>query len=136
MDHLVVSVNGDNRVVYQEFRYKDIIVPKGFTFNGNSIPRFFRWFLGKYEYLEASCVHDYLYTKQSNDLEIEKPKLYKFTGRNVTHWYYKPFLFKINRKDADKIYKSILIELGCPALKAYICYLFIRLFGQLYYKAH
>ncbi|AEE26308.1 DUF1353 domain-containing protein [Francisella hispaniensis] len=109
MNQLVVSVNDSNRVVYLGFEYKNIVVPQGFEFNGNSIPRAFNWFLGKYEYLQASCVHDYLYNSRSNKLNI-------------------------SRKQADEIYKKILIELGCPKLKAHICYFFIRFFGSKYYK--
>lgn len=122
MNQLVVLVNGDDRVVYQDFRYKDIIVPKGFLFNGNSIPRLFRWFLGKYEYLEASCIHDYLYDTKSNHLNKTK-------------------------KQADIIYINIIIRLSTKSSKSYITlklkkiraniiYFFIKEFGHKYYKAH
>ncbi|WP_265658590.1 DUF1353 domain-containing protein [Francisella philomiragia] len=122
MNQLVVLVNGDDRVVYQDFRYKDIVVPKGFVFNGNSIPRLFRWFLGKYEYLEASCIHDYLYDTKSNHL-------------------------KKSKKQADTIYINIIIRLSTKSSKSYITlklkkiraniiYFFIKEFGHKHYKAH
>ncbi|MBY7733483.1 DUF1353 domain-containing protein [Francisella philomiragia] len=122
MNQLVVSVNGNDRVVYQDFRYKDIVVPKGFVFNGNSIPRLFRWFLGKYEYLEASCIHDYLYDTKSDHL-------------------------KKTKKQADIIYMNLIIRLSTKnnkndmafklkKMRAGIIYFFIKEFGHKYYKAH
>lgn len=52
-------------------------------FDGNSVPRIFKPFLGQYECIQASCLHDYLYDKKSD-------------------------IYRVSRKEADKIYKEIL----------------------------
>ena len=86
------------------FKYKDIIVPKGFSFDGNTVPRWARFFIGQYEYIQASCIHDYLYNKDTNYLNI-------------------------SRYEADNIYKVMLIDMGFDKYKAMVCYYLIRLIG-------
>ncbi len=104
----VVINNIKTLTLTSHFVYKNIVVPSGFIYDGNSIPRAFRWFLGKFEYMRASCVHDWLYDVRCTN--------------------------NINRKQADNIYRDMLIELGVSKIKANIAYVAIRLFGEKYYK--
>lgn len=108
---LKVGVIEDLRVVLEDFVYKDITVPKGFVFNGNSVPRFARPILGQYDYLECSCVHDFLYDKESDYL-------------------------RLTRKYADKLYKNMLIEFGCSRLASKTYYIFLRLIGWRKFKKY
>lgn len=110
INNLIVSIQADKRVLYAGFEHKGITVPQGFTFNGNSIPKAFRFFLGQYDYLQASCVHDYLYNTKSDYLNV-------------------------SRKEADIIYRDYLVELGYSKYKAYVCYGFVRIFGKMKFKA-
>ena len=109
MNNLVVLIKLDLRELYFDFNYRNITVPQGFVFDGNSVPRLFRPFLGQYDYAQASCIHDYLYNTESDYMNI-------------------------SRKQADDIYKNHLIQLGCQKYKACIAYFAVRLFGSKFYK--
>ena len=88
--------------------YLNIYVPSGFAINGNNVPRGFRWIIGRYEFLPASVIHDRLYSGYCS--------IYGYT-----------------RKTADKLYKDMLILLGCNKIKATLIYYTIRLFGGKYF---
>ena len=60
---LLLQPTADNRfIVHRDYRYKDVVVPKGYKTNGANIPRMF-WSIVppfKPKYLPAIVVHDYL----------------------------------------------------------------------------
>ena len=109
MNNLFLLITQDQqRILTSDFIYKSLTVPEGFTFNGNSVPKWARFFLGQYDYIQASCVHDYLYSQNAE--------------YSTTRYY------------ADNIYREILINLGFKKYKANIAYICIRLFGKKFYK--
>jgi len=94
------------------FRYIDdsgleIIVPKGFIFDGASIPKRLWHVVGHPlgEYLPAALIHDFLY---SNHL--------------------------IGRKEADKVFYRAMVACKVPAMKAKMMYAAVRAFGWKNYK--
>jgi hypothetical protein len=108
MSSLKLKVEGNIFVLIDDFKYFGITVPKGYKFNGHSVPRLLMLFTGgRYEpyFINAAVVHDYMY-------ETKKP-----------------------RYEADKIYKSILKKEG--NIKSWLvksCYVAIRLFGRIRYR--
>lgn len=53
--------NPDLEVVTKEFKYRDIIVPIGFSFDGASAPRIFWGIIPPFKRTKkAACVHDWL----------------------------------------------------------------------------
>jgi hypothetical protein len=62
MSELIVKSKGKYLVElvapYQRF---EVVVHKGFVFNGASIPRIFWTFFHPFQYLESSVIHDFLY---------------------------------------------------------------------------
>ena len=80
-------------------------VPTGFIFDGNSLPRFLWLFSTPADYLEAGCVHDYLYR----------------TG-------------KVSRKIADQTYQEILTYLKANRVRTKLRYVGLRLFGGKAYR--
>lgn len=80
-------------------------VPKGFIFDGASIPRGLRWLIPKNGVkLYGACLHDYFYRY------------------NV-----------VSRKSADTAFLKILLEMGEPAWSAYVMYYAVRTFGYFSY---
>ncbi len=96
-------------ILSKPFKYLNVEVEYGFYVNGNNVPRLFRWVTGKYAYLQASAIHDKLYDGYCR-------------------------VFGYTRKSADKLYKDMIIGLGCNKFKANLIYLSIRLFGKKYFK--
>lgn len=97
----------------------NITVPVSFAYDGASIPRVF-WPLGSpYDscYDTPSCVHDYLYRKQSDDQVMKDNKF-------VT----------ISRRDADAIFRKLLEQNGNSKSKSYAIYCVVRTFGWMFYK--
>ena len=84
------------------------IVPKGFTTDFASVPRFF-WRLvppwGRYS--PAAVVHDYLYR----------------TG-------------KASRKEADRVFLRLMKQLDVPCWKRWVMYWGVRLFGFRAYQGN
>jgi hypothetical protein len=77
-----------------------IEVPAGFLFNGNSVPRV-TWFVSPpSDYLEAGCVHDFLYA------------------------------YGDDRKLADQVYREILELQGMSKARRNFRYAVLRLFGR------
>lgn len=105
----IMITKEQNKFIINYFVHKDIIVPKYFCFNGHSVPRILRPFLGQFDYIQASLVHDFLYNEASDN-------------------------YNISRKEADVVYLNMLKELGCNKLISNCSYLAVRLFGRKYYK--
>lgn len=76
-----------------------IEVPAGFLFDGNSLPRLAWIVRPKTEYLEAGCVHDFLYR------------------------------YGKDRKLADRVYEEILESMGMNKAERKTWYFALRMFG-------
>lgn len=92
----------------------EIRVPARYCFDGASIPRIFWRVIGHPwgEYREAACVHDWLYS----DGHIAHPE--------------------IERKQADQIFRRIMLEVGISRRKAAIMYRAVRIGGGRAWKAY
>jgi len=67
VEYPVLIANIKNRqIVQKDFKYKDIIVPKGFVTNGANVPRIFWSLISPFtpKYSNAYVVHDYLCNKE------------------------------------------------------------------------
>jgi hypothetical protein len=84
----------------------DLEIPKGFVFDGASLPRPFWAILGHPmtpQYCTAALIHDFLYQG------------------------------KLPRHKADKIFRTVLKDHGTPNWKAQLMYRGVRLFGWIFY---
>jgi len=91
--------------VLEPIKYKDIEVPKGFTSDGASVPRF-AWFLfppNRTDYLPCAIIHDYLCDKEEY-------------------------------KKADKYFKCCLEELKVDKFSRTIMYYAVRIYHKLRYN--
>lgn len=94
----------------ENYRYRDIVIPKGYITDGASVPRIF-WSIfppNKAEYLSAAIVHDYL-----TDIVIEKKSI---TFRSV-----------------DNTFKEMLIDLNVNKIEVKVLYWSVRLYHLLKY---
>lgn len=69
---LLQPTNNNKFVLLEEYRYKEVEIPKGFETNGADIPRIF-WSIippFKPKYLPAVLVHDYLIKIAKNKDEV------------------------------------------------------------------
>jgi len=102
-----------------------IIVPKGFRYDGASIPRIFWTPLGLSKdglHRAAATVHDFIYGK-SGDMKSSL-----FMARTTTgHWMSYPG--KFTRKQADNIFYHTMLEAGVNRTRANIVYWAVRAFG-------
>jgi hypothetical protein len=97
-----------NMAVYIE----GIYIPMGFEWNGASIPRFLWPILGSPfapEMMVASLVHDYLYSKVSAG-------------------------YIISRREADKIFRKLLMANGMDEETAETLYTGVRVGGRSHYQ--
>ncbi len=82
-----------------------VIIPKGFRTDGASIPKIFWPIIGhpfSGDFAVAAVVHDYLYTFQHG-----------------------------TRKDADQIFKELMIRYGTYKWKVKLMYPSVRIFGRI-----
>ncbi|OUT06889.1 DUF1353 domain-containing protein [Campylobacter concisus] len=94
----------------ENYRYRDIVIPKGYITDGASVPRIF-WSIfppNKAEYLSAAIVHDYL-----TDIVIEK--------KSITF------------RSADNTFKEMLIDLNVNKIEVTVLYWSVRLYHLLRY---
>ena len=94
--------------VYKVTSGKIYRIPKGFEFDGASIPRMVQDIIGGAflpQFLAAAAVHDYLYEKRIG-----------------------------SRKVADKVLKEILIANKVPKAKASVMYAAVRVGGWYYWR--
>lgn len=94
----------------ENYRYKDIVIPKGYITDGASVPRIF-WSIfppNKAEYLSAAIVHDYL-----TDIVIEK--------KSITF------------RSADNTFRDMLIDLNVSKIEVKVLYWSVRLYHLLRY---
>ena len=79
---------------------KTVVVPAGFVFDGNSVPRVASCISPPTDYLAAGACHDFLY---------------RFGA--------------VSRETADSVYFEALCVLGMSRFRAYVRFLALRLFG-------
>ena len=86
-----------------------ITVPKWFEFDGATVPMIFGALIQRVEpnTINAACIHDRLYVYKDQ---------YNFT-----------------RRQADLIFREACIACWTPKLKAHVMYIWIRLWGWLYW---
>ena len=93
-------------------KYGDLVVPRGFSYNGLSVPTPLLFTVGSdrfgSRYKQPSLVHDYLYDEHYNG--------------------------GLSRKDADDVIYDLLRERGVSKLKSSLMWLTVRLFGYSNYR--
>lgn len=92
------------------FRGRSFVIPKGFDFDGASVPKIF-W-ISIFAPLDpqavrAACDHDWIYRHQP------------------AGW---------TRRDADLVFLCFLLEDGVPPRKAFLAYRGVRLFGWIAWR--
>ena len=108
--------------ITKDFKYKlrgqEYVIPKGFTFDGASVPKFLASFLSPVGVLLfGGLVHDYAY---------------KYAGlqqKNGT-------LHLLNQKLADKLFRDISIEVNGFHFLNYLAYYALRLGGFMAWNKH
>tara|TARA_B100001094_G_C17978847_1_gene694178 strand:- start:175 stop:768 length:594 start_codon:yes stop_codon:yes gene_type:complete len=113
--------------ISEDFEYQinkqTYVIPKGFKFDGASIPKFFRSFLSPTGVLLlGGLVHDYAY----------KYAALKPGGRGARN---KPLLL-LDQKRADEIFRDINIEINGFFLLNYLAYWGLRVGGFLAWNGH
>lgn len=96
----------DCSTVVEDLEYKEHFVHKGFVTDFTSTKWYIRWVVPRFGKGNlAAVIHDYYYTAQCT-----------------------------SRKEADLIYKQILIDCGFSRLNATARYYVLRVFGGEYYE--
>jgi hypothetical protein len=104
-----------------ELEGKKYVIPKGFKFDGASIPKFLHTFLSPIGVLlMGGLVHDYAYKYQT--LLLAGPK--------------KQTMGIITQKRADEIFRDIGIEVNGFFLMNYLAYWSLRLGGFMAWNKH
>lgn len=105
-------------VVYSGCLDAVIAVPKGFTFDGESIPLWLQWLAPPFgDSKRGACVHDWLY-RNAGFIDAD----------NVLH----PVL----RKQADEVYRELIEAKGLPKWRATIRWAALRLVGGFAWSAN
>lgn len=90
-------------VTEEEYRWRDIVVPEGFTTDLASVPRFLWAVIAPFDLsIEAPVVHDWLYRNGG-------------LGRS--------------RAECDRLFLELMEERGVPFLRRRSAYYAVRLFG-------
>jgi hypothetical protein len=113
-----------NWVLIKDWKYKmnDVtyVIPKGFQFDGASIPKFLRTFFSPVGVLLiGGLVHDYMY---------------KYTACKPVSK--KAPLLVVNQKRADQIFRDINIEVNGFYFMNYLAYWSLRLGGFVAWNGH
>ena len=108
----------------QDWKYnidgKDYVIPKGFTFDGASIPKFLRTFFSPVGVLLiGGLVHDYMY---------------KYTHCKPVSA--KGALLVVDQKKADQIFRDINIEVNGFYFMNYLAYWSLRIGGFVAWNGH
>ena len=108
----------DDLCVYSGYLNAQITVPRGFTFDGESIPAALQWLVPPFgQSKRGACVHDYLYRFAG----------YHLPGGRLIH---------VSRTDADRVYRELVLAKGLPAWRATLRYRVLRLVGGAAWKAN
>jgi len=103
-----------------ELKERQYVIPKGFIFDGASVPKFISaWLSPTGVLLIAGLVHDYIYKYQV--LLLDKPK-------HPIHMF--------NQKEADKLFRDINIEQNGFHLLNYLAYWGLRIGGFIAWNGH
>jgi len=110
--------------ITKDFHYSirgiEYVIPKGFTFDGASVPKFLASFLSPVGVLLiGGLIHDYAYK-----FACLKPK-----NNNDS-------LLILNQKEADKIFRDINIEVNGFHFLNYLAYWALRIGGFLAWNKH
>jgi len=110
--------------ITKDFNYNingiDYIIPKGFVFDGASVPKFFRsWLSPMGVLLIGGLIHDFLYGYQVMLLKGKKQCSSVMT-----------------QKESDKLFRDINIEVNGFRAINYLAYYALRLGGVIAWKAH
>lgn len=98
-------------VVYSGHLDAVISVPKGFTFDGESIPLALQWLAPPFgDSKRGACVHDWLY-------------------RNAGYLNNDGALHPVTRSQADAVYRELIEAKGLPRWRANIRWAALRLVG-------
>ena len=113
-----------NWVLIEDWKYKiddkEYIIPKGFQFDGASIPKFLRTFFSPVGVLLiGGLVHDYMY----------KYACMKRTDK-------KGSLMLVDQKKADEIFRDINIEVNGFYFMNYLAYWSLRIGGFVAWNGH
>jgi len=113
-----------NWVILKDFKYTmngtNYVIPKGFSFDGASIPKFLRTFFSPVGVLLiGGLVHDYMY-KYSACKPADK----------------KGQLLLVDQKKADQIFRDINIEVNGFYFMNYLAYWSLRLGGFVAWNGH
>ena len=97
------------------------VIPKGFIFDGASVPKYFRsWLSPMGVLLVGGLVHDYAYKYETLRLSGNKAKA----------------LTKKNQKWCDQLFRDINIDVNGFKIINYIAYYALRLGGWLAWNGH
>ena len=97
------AVDELNYITLKELKYKDIVIPKGFVFDGVTVKATFTFLFSNKDLrkgIEASCFHDWMCNHKD---------LYK-------------------RKEATKILVDLWVKSGLPKWKAWFVYVNVELY--------
>ena len=113
-----------NWVIVEDWKYNlngsEYVIPKGFQFDGASIPKFLRTFFSPVGVLlVGGLVHDYMY----------KYACLKRTDK-------KGSLLLVDQKRADQIFRDINIEVNGFYFMNYLAYWSLRLGGWVAWNGH
>lgn len=101
----------ENFTVYSEVLEDVITVPKGFTFDGESIPAFVAWIAPPFgQSKRGACIHDFLY-------------------RHSGYYDLKGDFKTVTRKQADEVYREFVLLKGLPRWRATMRWTVLRLAG-------
>ena len=98
-------------VVYSAVIGAYLHIPAGFEFNGHSVPRPLWWWAPTDDWLEAACVHDWLY-KQGRYFDPEREQY-----------------MTLRRRRVDQVYYDLLRHVGCPRRRALVLHAGVRVGG-------
>ena len=113
-----------NWVILKDFKYTmngtNYVIPKGFSFDGASIPKFLRTFFSPVGVLLiGGLVHDYMYKYAACKPADKKGKL-----------------LLVDQKRADEIFRDINIEVNGFYFMNYLAYWSLRLGGFVAWNGH
>jgi len=113
-----------NWTITKDWKYKidgnEYVIPKGFQFDGASIPKFMRTFFSPVGVLLiGGLVHDYMY----------KYSALKSVQANGA-------LLLVNQKKADQIFRDINIEVNGFYFMNYLAYWSLRIGGFVAWRGH
>ena len=113
-----------NWVILKDFEYTmngtNYVIPKGFSFDGASIPKFLRTFFSPVGVLLiGGLVHDYMYKYAACKPSEEGAPL-----------------MLVNQKDSDRIFRDINIEVNGFYSMNYLAYWSLRIGGFVAWNGH